>query len=346
MSYTRQFTPRVFCGEDIPVHLELVNNGLLPIMWLHLQESVPPELTPGSSLDQVIRLGPRGSTSLKYVMKARKRGYYHVGPLFTYTGDLFGFGGESRSEGDRNSLTVYPRVVNFTNLKLPSYTPMGTLRHHQPIYEDPSRVIGKRDYVSGDSLKRVDWKATASSGKLQVKYYEPSMSLAVAIFLNLDQEDYGKPARLDALELAIVITASLANWINNHKQSVGLFTNGSDPLVDLQPFKPLLPHRGRNHLMRIFDILARVQYAHDYTSVDLLEYSFTKLTWGTTLILITGQGSETVFNDLLRLRRAGFSPVLILVGHSTNVRDAIARGKQFRIPIFFFQNEFDLDIWR
>ena len=55
---------------------------------------------------------------------------------------------------------------SLTSLSLPSHSPLGTLRHTQPIFEDPSRVTGKRDYISGDSLRRVDWKATAATGRL------------------------------------------------------------------------------------------------------------------------------------------------------------------------------------
>ncbi len=108
---------------------------------------------------------------------------------------------------------------------------MGTLRHHQPIFEDPSRIFGKRPYVSGDSLRRVDWKATASTGQLQVKLFEPSIALETEIFLDLNTEAYEFHSRASATELAIVVTASLANWVVRARQSVGLVTNGLDPLA-------------------------------------------------------------------------------------------------------------------
>jgi hypothetical protein len=92
-------------------------------------------------------------------------------------------------------------------VRLPSRSPIGTLRHTQPIFEDPSRVRGKRDYTTGDSLRRVDWKATATTGRLQVKQFEPSIALETALFLNLNADEYLQRTRLDATELAIVIAA-------------------------------------------------------------------------------------------------------------------------------------------
>jgi uncharacterized protein (DUF58 family) len=344
--YTRQLAPRVFLGEDVPVKLELKNSSVLPILWLRLHESVPTELAPAMPLKQVISLSPRGRAQFDYVMKARKRGYYPVGPMFASTGDLFGLGSEQRTEGGLDFLTVYPRIYHFSSLKMPSHSPMGTLPHHQPIYEDPSRVMGKREYITGDSLRRVDWKATAATGRLQVKKYEPSMALTSAIFLNMNQEEYGRHGRVDAVELAIVLAASLANWMVAKKQTVGLITNGTDPLAENRPFNPLLPHRGRNHLMRILDVLARVQYVQEGPVTGLLSEARLNLVWGTTLLLITGQVDEGLYDELFRLRQAGYSVVLILVGQASNVSDAKAWGKHFGFSVYHFRNELDLDIWR
>jgi uncharacterized protein (DUF58 family) len=344
--YTRHFADRVFYGEDVPVRLNLTNKSILPILWLRLQESVPTELAPAMPLKQVISLGPRSHAHFDYVMKARKRGFYTVGPMFASTGDLFGMGGEQRTEGGADHLTVYPRIYYFTSLKMPSHSPMGTLRHHQPIFEDPSRTMGKRDYVHGDSLRRVDWKATASTGRLQVKQFEPSMALTTAIFLNLNEEEYGRFSRIDSVELAIIVSASLANWMIAKKQTVGIITNGVDPLAEKKPFSPLLPHKGRNHLMRILDILARVQPVQEGSFVNMLHDATLHLTWGTTLILITGLADEPVFDEIFRLRQSGFSTVLILIGHAPDVNDAKARGQQFGFPVYHFRNELDLDLWR
>jgi uncharacterized protein (DUF58 family) len=346
LSYERDFTQRVFCGEDIPVKFQLTNRSIFPLLWLRLQESVPTELAPPIPFKQVISLGPRGKANFTYTLKARKRGYYSVGPMFASTGDLFGLGGEQRNKGSLDTLTVYPRIIHLTNINIPSNSPMGTLRHHQPIYEDPSRIQGKRDYVHGDSLRRVDWKATASTGRLQVKQFEPSMSLTTAIFLNLHSDEYGQQAWIDGMELAIVIAASLAKWVISKKQMVGLITNGIDPIAERQAFRPLFPRRGHNHLMHLFDILARVEYTKQGSFVSLLDEAIIHLTWGTTLMIITGQADDALFDELFRLRQNGFNAVLILVGYTVDEQNAKVHGQRFGFPVFHFRNEMDLDIWR
>ena len=180
----------------------------------------------------MLTLSPRARENFEYTLEARKRGYYPIGPLFISTGDLLGLGGSDlHNEGETEYLTVYPKVVPLAQLKIPSRSPLGTLRHTQPIFEDPTRVMGKREYVAGDSLRRVDWKSTATTGRMQVKLFEPSIAIETVIFLNLDGPSYHYRSRIDAAELAIVITASIANWIVEKGQTVGLYTNGEDPIA-------------------------------------------------------------------------------------------------------------------
>jgi uncharacterized protein (DUF58 family) len=182
--FHRYFEPHAFLGDNVPVRLVVRNKGLLPIAWLRLYESLPVELNVPNAVNQVLTLGAHGQSTVTYSLHARKRGYYPIGPLFFSTGDLLGLSREHQGRGETDRLTVYPRIILFTHPRLPSRSPQGILRSNQPIFEDPSRVLSKRDYVAGDSLRRVDWKASATVGRLQVKQFEPSIALETAIFLN------------------------------------------------------------------------------------------------------------------------------------------------------------------
>ena len=388
LSSQRELGHRAFFGEEIPVRLHLRNASLLPVIWLRLQESVPVELAPPNPMQQVISLGPRGQASFEYTMRARKRGFYTLGPLFAATGDLLGLSDEQHWASASDHVIVYPRIIQFSRLKLPSRSPMGTLRHNRPIYEDPTRVFGKRDYTAGDSLRRVDWKASAAVGRLQVKQYEPSISLTTMLVLNMNAAEYGSLTWRDATELAIVIAASLANWVIGQKQAVGLLTNGIDPLADepgqaaatekqslgkpgkaaatatatgerslanRQPCRPVPSRRGRAHLMRLLDVLARLQAVETEPLASLLNRETAGLPWGTTLVLITGQADDRLFDELFRLRRAGLNAVLVLAGQAPgaasqaavrSLREVKALGEHFGFPVYHFRNEMDLDAWR
>ncbi len=311
-----------------------------------MQDFYPIEVAETSSFSQVISLGPREKTRLQYNLRTHKRGYYTIGPLLISSGDLLGMTSERQSEGDTDHLTVYPRVIALSNVKIPSRSPMGTMRHKQPIFEDPSRPMGKRDYQSGDSLRRIVLKSTATAGRLQTKLFESSIALETALFLNLNLQDYHLRTHFDATELSIVVTASLANWIIAQRQSTGLIAHGLDPLsADSRPV-PLTAHKGRAHLMRILEVLARIRAVEIEPFPAMLRNHRVHLPWGTTMLVITGAADQDLFDELLASRRAGLNPVLILCGEHPNHHQAARQARLSGIPVHVFHNEKDMDVWR
>ncbi len=354
VNFHRRMPTHAFFGDDIPVRLEVLNTGLLPVVWLRLQESVPVELSVQKNLRQVISLAPKGKTQFEYLLRCRKRGYYKIGPLYTASGDLLGLQREQIREGSSDSIIVYPRIVPLSVVKLPSSSPMGTLRHTQPIFEDPTRIASKRDYVAGDSLRRIDWKASAVTGRLQVKQYEPSIALETMLFLNLHTGDYDYRSYYDSTEMAIVVAASLCTWIAGKKQTVGLVTNGKDPLISEDGDQEnihkiatgLPPRKGQAHLIRILEVLARIEAGQTLSMLELVRRETIHLPWGTTLILVTGNMDNEMFDQLFQVRRAGMNIVIVLVGSIAHIPEIEQRAKNFSFPFFSIRSEKDLDVWR
>ncbi len=345
-TFSRLYDHKVFPGEQVPVRLEIRNGSWLPAVWMRVQDFFPIELAEVSTFSQVVSLGPRNEARLHYNLKAHKRGYYTVGPLMLSSGDLLGITGERSSEGPSDHLTVYPRVIPLTSMKLPSRSPMGPMRHSQPIFEDPTRPMGKRDYQAGDSLRRIDWKATATTGRMQTKLFEPSIALETALFLNLSLADYQIRTRFDATELSIVVAASVANWVIAQRQSAGLYAHAHDPLsADSRPV-PIHPRKGRAHLMRMLEIMARIRTAEIEPFPTLISQQRVRLAWGTTMIVVTGAPDQALFDELLQARRAGLNPVLISCGEFPNSRQSAQHSKTLRIPFYNIRDERDLDMWR
>jgi uncharacterized protein (DUF58 family) len=344
--FHRTFPRRAFLNEKVPLKLELINTRWLPVIWAQIAESLPVELIVPNSFQRVISLGPYGRAHFTFTLNADKRGYYPIGPLHLRSGDVIGLAEDVQNEGRADNLIVYPRIIPLAHVPLPSRSPLGTLRHTQPIFEDPTRVRGKRDYVAGDSLRRVDWKATASTGRLQVKQLEPSIALETAIVLNLNADEYDYRTRYDATELAVVVAASLANWIVGRRQSVGLWVNGEDPLNGKRQPSAILPRKGRAHLTRLLDVLARVRSIKTQPLMDQLRQTLPRLSWGTTLIVITGSLDEAVFDEIFRARRAGLDVLVALMGLVPDRVAVIQRARHFGVPLYEFTRERDLDVWR
>jgi uncharacterized protein (DUF58 family) len=343
----RRFVNRAFPGDSVTVDLTVHNVGWLPIPWLEVHESLRVELTAPPFYREVVSLGPRERRHFRYTLHCRRRGYYPVGPLTMQTGDLLGIVRPSQVQAAPDHVIVYPRVVPLQQLGLPTCSPQVALPARSPLFENPARVMGVRDYQRGDSPRRIHWTATASAGRLLVKQYQPSIARETLICLDLNQEDYERRQRYTATELAIVVAASIANHIVVREGlPVGLTTKAWDPLLDDRARFFLTPRSERAHLMSLLEVLARVQITSAAPFVDLLRRESVNLSWGATLAVITGRESEALFDTLVYLRRAGFAVALILIQPARPSAELQKRGDMLGVPIHRIWRERDLEAWR
>jgi uncharacterized protein (DUF58 family) len=242
-------------------------------------------------------------------------------------------------------LIVYPKIVPLKFIGLPSRLPFGTIRKSDPIYQDPSRVFNKREYVAGDSLRNIDWKATAVTRKLQVKLYENSVSLQTCLFLNLNPADYSAVKPQDTPELAIVVAASLASWVIRQKQFAGICANGFDPLAKDQSCQFLPPRKGMAQLTQILELLGRIDCAGEGSFTQIFQKTGAYLPWGTSTVLITGKVSDVLIDHAIQAQKKGLSVVIVAVGVNPDVYNAKQEANRAGIPLVSIQYEKDLGTW-
>jgi uncharacterized protein (DUF58 family) len=349
----RCFTDHAFFGDQVTVDLSVHNADWLPVPWLQVHEMLPVELVTPPFHRRVVSIGPRERRDFRYTLYCRRRGYYPVGPLTLHTGDLLGVVRDRMRQAEPDHLTVYPRIVSLQELGLPTRSPFVALPARSPLFEDPARVMGVRDYQRGDSPRRIHWTATASAGRLLVKQYQPAIARETLICLDLNEEGYGQRQRYTATELAIVIAASIANHIIVREGlPAGLTTEAQDPSLDdagqVRPVRFYLPPRSeRAHLMSMLEVLARVQISSSSTPfVDLLRRESVNLSWGSTLVLITGRESGDLFDTTVYLRRAGFVVALILAQPAYPSAELQRRADLLGVNIHRVWKDQDLEEWR
>lgn len=343
----RRFIDRAFHGDTVPVRLNVRNTGRLPITWVHLRESIPVSLRMQAPRHQVFSLDPGEEHAYDYQLHCGRRGVYNIGPARVQTGDVLGLIRPETVEATADRLIVYPKVVSLQRLGLPTRSPLATLPAPLPLFEDPTRVVGVRDYAPGDSLRRIHWTASASAGTLLVKHYQPAIARETLICLDMCYDGYHTRGRYDAIELAIVAAASIANHVVvGQRLPVGLATDAQDVwLGERTSFR--LPIRAeRAHLMSALEILARVNPLDRAPFVDLLNRQRIHMPWGTTLVAITGRDTPELLDALAQLVRAGYPAALVLVQPERLAPDTRRRAAMLRVPIYPLAFERDLETMR
>ena len=239
LRYSRQFSEqRALYGEQITLSLSVENAKLLPLPWLEIEDTVPrvltfPEqhlrmslVTNSMTLENLFSPRWYERVTRRYTVRCTARGVHTFGPTILRSGDVFGFIDREETLSNRQYLLVYPLVVPLTRFGLPARHPFGDYQAPRRLLEDPSRVIGIREYMYGDELRRIHWKATARTMQLQSKVYQATTTYTLVLFLNvivhLDTH-YGIHPELQ--ELAICAAASVADWALNERYAVGLYAN-------------------------------------------------------------------------------------------------------------------------
>ena len=346
ITFERGYVDRAFLGERIPVKLHIRNRSIIPLLWLRVHESLPIQLKSPNFIRRVLSLLPYEEQTLSYELQGLRRGYYVIGPLTLASSDLFGVRDQAISLATADSLIVYPRIVPLSRLGLPAQAPFGDVPSKQHIFEDPTRMIGVRRYQSGDSMRHIHWKTTAATGVLQVKRFEPAISVEAQIFLNLNRNEYTLARAETASELAIVTAASAANYLVEQRQEVGLSCNGLDPLAEGREMIDLSPRKGRDQLVRILDLLARVQVSEHSPFASLLERATLQLTWGGTGIIISSHADDELFANMILMKRSGFHVILALVDPRGAFKRTQRRAHEIGINAYQIWREKDLDVWR
>jgi uncharacterized protein (DUF58 family) len=316
---------RAFPGDSLRLTYRLINRKLIPLPKLDVRDHLPELLSPrelhlppsGLSRTNVYErsthLGWYESASWPLDLPCPERGYYRLGPARLRSGDGFGLFSNEREEREMTGIVVYPRTVPLPDLGLPATRPLGERKGRQRIFEDPLRIAGLRDYEPGDSIRRVDWKATARRGQLQSRVYEPSTTQHLYVALNVDTLEHAWQGFLpDVLEANLVVAASIARWAFDVRYAVGLLANGSLPESD----RPIViaPGRAPDQLTRILEALGGIAPVTTATLADQLERESHALPFGTTFAVVSALMPEPLAAVIRRLYASGHhATVLSLV---------------------------------
>jgi uncharacterized protein (DUF58 family) len=332
LSYRRELTPhgRAFFGEQVSLTVEITNAKPLPLAWLEVEDSLPgggisltpahvgPSHIPGRRLLRIL-LSVRWYERIRrrYTVTCGARGLHAFGPATLRTGDVFGLTTRELQVGGEDFLLVYPKIVSLERLGLPARNPFGDVPlRRQWLFEDPLRTVGAREYRPGDSPRRIHWKATARAPgqTLQVKLLEPTTTQRLHVLLNISTSTHNWAWHgydPDALEAAITTAASVASWASERGLQVGLAANAR--LFHSSAVVRLRPGRDPRQLMHVLEALAMLVPMPTMAPETLVDLEGRELAYGTTVVMVSAVVTAELVQQLLRLKRGGHQPALLLI---------------------------------
>ena len=219
---------------------------------------VRPEILGGPQPARAVGIPPRAAVREQVTVVPRRRGR-ETGGAGGFVVDIMGPLGLGRHRARLPlpwDVVVYPPLVS---VRLRASV-AEALRRRDPGSK-AIRRLGEgrlfeslREWVPGDDLRHIDWKATARRGKVITRQYEAERRQQVLLVL-----DTGRLMTADVaagvarLDFAVQAALELAYAAAQHDDNVGIMTFADG----VQHF--VAPERGRTGVRRVMEVLAEVQ---------------------------------------------------------------------------------------
>lgn len=306
LSVTRTLSrDRLSVGTEAQVKVHVTNQGEA-LALLECLDSVAPELTVTKGTNHtILSLDAGESVDLAYTVRPSMKGEFALGPFRARALDALGLGVEDYLVPETNALTVAPGLESLAR------TPLGPRRTRPWFGHVASRFIGAgtefwgvREYVSGDDVRRINWKASARFDRLYSNEYQGERSGDVVILLDARAESAIGSETGNAVEVGVRAALGVAEHVLESKNRVGLIVQRD--VLDWVP-----PAFGRKQLYRILDHLVHVHAGG--------EWPFSFVTWVLTryfprdalVVLITPLTDRTALDAVMNMAAQGYDVTVV-----------------------------------
>jgi uncharacterized protein (DUF58 family) len=367
-------------GGSLTVGLKLSNNTRYFIPWMFAEDLLSKRVTsqPNQALEvtgypaKLYGFRPRQIALMTYTIRAVRRGYFQLGPTILETGDLLGLHRKYRVASEPQYILVLPKLVPLQGMNISSRRPMGDLHVNDRVMEDPTQMVGIREYRAGDSLNRIHWRATARTGKLHTRIFQPTCIQGAMLVMDMHSAtnpDRNEPVRTD---LAVTMAASLAHTLYLMNQPFGLISNGRDAAdrvrqmrlernfsdrssvrVDVEMnarsdrLRPIVmdPKTGPEQFSEVHRTLARLERTDGLRLGDLIMETQSRLSRHLSVLVFLQEVDDSAALTLGLLRRRGYAVSAIVNQHDLDgLQDSAARLVAYHIPVFSLPDEESIPI--
>lgn len=182
-------------------------------------------------------------------------------------------------------------------------------QHRSPYFGQSIEFVQHREYVPGDDVRRIDWKAWSKTDKYYVKQYEEETNLRTTILVDSSESMQFSSGQLSKYDYACSLAAALTYLLLRQQDAVSLVAFDDE-------IRGMAPSRSRNtHLGTVLSVLAQ-QTQHRKTDMyGILRTVADEKSQKGMVVLISDlfAPSESLFKGLKLLRQRGHDVLLFHV---------------------------------
>ena len=218
-------TPERFSNGDLnTISVSLENNYSFAVT-IELIDELPKQL---QIRDFKLRhsLEPNKKKTISYTLRPTERGEYHFGSLNVFVNSVIGLVSKRYRF---NTNTMVPTYPSFVQLK--KYDLFAISNNLQEYGIKKIRRIGHtmefeqiKEYVSGDDLRTINWKATAKKNQLMVNQFQDERAQSIYAVIDKGRVMKMPFEGLSLLDYAINSSLVISNVVLRKQDKAGVFS--------------------------------------------------------------------------------------------------------------------------
>lgn len=251
ISAQRGVAERLSIGRKNEVVFEVFSQAKTSVS-LKLRDSFPQAIE-SDVQEFAFKLSANSRAKLEYMLLPRERGAYQFEDIFIRYQSRFGLFWRELRVPAKKEIRVYPdlKALKELSIKLAQSSELGVLKVRKRGQGTDFSAL--REYVSGDDVRSMDWKATARRDRPVLRVYEIEKEQTLMVLVDAGRmmvSDLEGLSRFDhALNAALSLV--LTGLMRNDQVGLGIFAD--------KPILYMPPRRGKAYLTRILEACCDVR---------------------------------------------------------------------------------------
>lgn len=305
----RNVNSRLNLGDENKVTITIKNNTVQPINF-SLIEGYPVEMQVRSTVFKGIISG-NGSKEFHYQFVPKRRGEFFFKDAFVIIRSMFFLASRRVDVPLEETVHVYPSILQMKQYELQVFHQQKTSIGIKKIRRlgNNSDFEQIKNYVQGDELKTINWKATSRRNELMVNQYQEEKSQSIYCIIDKSRNMQMEFDELSMLDYSINSSLVFSNIALRKGDKAGLITY-SDKIGTM-----LAAERSGGQMRRIQEALYNQKTQYKESNFELL-YQSIRRTVKTRSLLVLFTNFETEFamrRAMPYLRKLNQKHVLMVV---------------------------------
>ncbi len=305
----RKLLTQLSLGDENTIRILLENQYRMPVS-LRVIDELPFQLQI-RDFEVKLSLKPLEKKEIHYTIKPEERGLFEFNAINIYVSSIMGLVERRITVEAHEEVKVYPSVFQMRKYELQVFSKTAIFQGIKKV-----RRIGNnnefeqiKNYVQGDDLRSINWKATSRRNELMVNQYQEERSQQVYCLIDKSRSMQMPFENLTLLDYAINSTLVLSNIILKKGDKAGVITF-SDKIG-----AQLTAESKTGHLRKIMDVLYNQKTQFMESNYEKLYFSTKSTIKGRSMVLLftNFESMYALERNISLLRKINLNHLLVVV---------------------------------